>query len=44
MPTFARLLDVRAKPGRRTSLGKRNDCRNEQLHQPEQRERRNGRP
>ena len=42
--SLARLLDVRAEPGRRSSFDKRNRRRNEQLHQPEQRERHNGRP
>ena len=44
VPSLARLLDVCAKPGRRARFGKRNDCRNEELHQAKQRERRNGRP
>ena len=44
VPSLARLCAMRAKSGRRASLGKRNDCRNKKLNQSKQRERRNSRP
>jgi hypothetical protein len=42
--SLARLLDMRAQSGRRASLGKGNDGRDEQLDQTEQRKRHDCRP